>query len=191
MRESRGFVLLAINLECRLSDLIGLAHLMNNPPRRVFSTRYDRDHVPRIAVPTDDCGLVSFALSDRLNLKAEPVTGRPSAGDVEFFRAVAATNYCATSFRAKAARGEPSVGVNHADPFDQAQPHCITEREFRYEHRTNYMNPSLPLRRLLCAQERIWRRINPILGIVPDLWTKQTRRIQRRLLHFIVLADFA
>ena len=53
------------------------------------------------------------------------------------------------------------------------------------------MHPSLSLCRLLCTQERIRRRINPIFRIVLDLGTKQTGRIQRRLLYFIVLADLA
>jgi len=53
------------------------------------------------------------------------------------------------------------------------------------------MHPSLSLCRLLRAQERIRRRINPILRVMLNLGTKQTRRIQRRLLHFIVLAQLA
>ena len=86
---------------------------------------------------------------------------------------------------------QPSVGVYHANALNQPQPRGITERELRDEHRTNHVDPSLPLCRLLRTQERIRSRINPILRIVPDLGTKQTRRIQRRLLHFIILTEFA
>ena len=86
---------------------------------------------------------------------------------------------------------QPSVGVYYANTLNQPQPRGITKRELRYEHRTEHMHPSLSLRRLLRTQERIRRRVNPILRIMLDLGTKQTGRIQRRLLHFVVLADLA
>ena len=148
---------------------------MDHPPRRMLSARYDGNHVPRIPVPIHDRRLVSFALPDRLDFEAEPVAGRPGTGDVELLGAVATANYCATSFGAKATRltirrrsvseekvskvgtySEPSMGIDHANPLDQSQPHGIAECELGYKHRTNHMHPSLSLCRLLCTQERIW-----------------------------------
>jgi hypothetical protein len=63
----------------------------------MFSARYDRNHVPRIPVPVHDRRLVSLTLSHRLDLEAEPVTGRPGARDVEFLGAVAAADDSTTS----------------------------------------------------------------------------------------------
>jgi hypothetical protein len=77
----------------------------------VLSARNDRNHIPRIPVPIRNRRLLPFALSDRLDFKSESVTGRPGAGDVEFFGAVAAADYCATFLGAEAARLYKSVGV--------------------------------------------------------------------------------
>ena len=76
-----------------LPNVVRLTHLVNNPPRRVLSARYDRNHVPRIPVPIHDRRLVSFALSHRLDFETKPVTGSPGARDVEFLGAVAAADY--------------------------------------------------------------------------------------------------
>jgi len=86
--ERRGFM-------TYLSNIVCLTHLMNHPPRRMLSARYDRDHIPRIPVPIHDRRLVPFALSHRLDFETEPVTGCPGARDVEFLGAVTAADHSA------------------------------------------------------------------------------------------------
>jgi len=129
----------------------------------------DGVHRTRLVSKVHDSSEIPSRALDRLDLEPEFVSVLPGTGDMEFLRAVAASDDDTAALVADTTFSSPTVCWDGTDALDEPKTRRIAVSGLWHERRTKHVDPALTLRGLAGAQVRVgrWVRVLLLIALLP------------------------